>query len=184
MTRKPTCVACKGAGGGADYTAGTGIVIESNEISADTSVLATKSELPPTLTALSPININTDNQINLKDYAQIQDVANLDFTTMFDKNGYYLTAKKDMVISFGSAPLLVLMKGTIIYQYFKWIDGIHNDWSYDLSNLANNTTDNIPCNATINKLTNKTTYYELLINSQSSSNIRNKRTDFIYWVRE
>ena len=64
--RKPTCVACKGAGGGANYTAGDGIKIESNEISADTSVLATKTELPdmddyqPKLTAGSGIKITDD----------------------------------------------------------------------------------------------------------------------------
>ena len=51
--RKPTCVACKGAGG-ANYTAGTGIVIESNEISADTTVLQ------PKLTAGSGIAITND----------------------------------------------------------------------------------------------------------------------------
>jgi len=68
--RKPTCVACKVAGG-ATYTAGTGIVIESNEISADTSVLATKTELPdmdnyqPKLTAGSGITIDTDNVIDV-----------------------------------------------------------------------------------------------------------------------
>ena len=68
--RKPTCVACKGVGGGGTtYTAGAGIVIESNEISADTSVLATKSELPdmddyqPKLTAGDGIDI-TNNVIS------------------------------------------------------------------------------------------------------------------------
>ena len=61
--RKPTCVACKGAGGGANYTAGEGIKIESNEISADTSVLATKTELEdyqPALTAGTGIDITND----------------------------------------------------------------------------------------------------------------------------
>ena len=52
--RKPTCVACKGAGGGATYTAGTGIKIESNEISADTTVLQ------PKLTAGDGIDITND----------------------------------------------------------------------------------------------------------------------------
>lgn len=67
--RKPTCVACKGAGG-VDYTAGTGIVIENNEISADTSVLATKTELPDMsdyqekLTAGSGITIDANNIIS------------------------------------------------------------------------------------------------------------------------
>ncbi len=68
--RKPTCVACKGAGGGANYTAGTGIKIESNEISADTSVLATKTELPDMddyqekLTAGTGIDI-TSNEVSI-----------------------------------------------------------------------------------------------------------------------
>ena len=72
MTRKPTCVACKG-GSGADYTAGDGIVIESNEISADTSVLATKSELPDMndyqekLTAGTGISIDSSNVISAGD---------------------------------------------------------------------------------------------------------------------
>ena len=53
--RKPTCVACKGAGGGGTtYTAGEGIKIESNEISADTTVLQSK------LTAGTGIDLTND----------------------------------------------------------------------------------------------------------------------------
>lgn len=108
--RKPTCVACKGAGG-ANYTAGTGIVIESNEISADTSVLATKSELPdmddyqPKLTEGNGIDITSDvisideSKINFnREYTLVDfDTFIADFCYESD-NKYYL--KQSVLLSF------------------------------------------------------------------------------------
>ena len=82
--KKVTCVACKGAGGGATYTAGTGIVIENNEISADTSVLATKAELPNTLFTREYTHVDFDTFINDFCYA--------------DNNKYYL--KQPVLLSF------------------------------------------------------------------------------------
>lgn len=67
--RKPTCVACKGAGGGANYTAGEGIKIESNEISADTTVLQSK------LTAGTGITIDVDNIISATGGDWIEDTS-------------------------------------------------------------------------------------------------------------
>lgn len=102
MTRKPTCVACKGAGG-ADYTAGTGIVIESNEISADTTVLQ------PKLTEGTGIDI-TDNTVSadttvLALKSEIPEVpgdfelyTSTDWTQVIEFTNSYLVPKKDCII--------------------------------------------------------------------------------------
>ena len=46
FTNHPDPSAPWGGGGGSDYTAGQGITITNNEISVDTNVIATKSDLP------------------------------------------------------------------------------------------------------------------------------------------
>ena len=128
--RKPTCVACKGAGGGATYTAGTGIVIESNEISADTSVLATKVELAdyqPILTEGTGISIDADNVISADIPGDFHIIPHTEYSDCFepyDVSNRRITVKKDMLIQLmyvgsglGSASysLLYLPKGTVIH---------------------------------------------------------------------
>lgn len=110
--RKVTCVACKGAGGGATYTAGTGIVIESNEISADTSVLATKTELPDMddyqekLTAGTGIDI-TSNEVSVDtDTIALKSdivpgyelVAPTNYDSLYEYTSTTLTLLKDIII--------------------------------------------------------------------------------------
>lgn len=113
--RKPTCVACKGAGGGATYTAGDGIKIESNEISADTSVLATKTELPDMddyqekLTAGTGIDITENvvsadtNVLALK--SEIPEIpedfelyTSTDWSKVIEVVNSYIVPKKDCLI--------------------------------------------------------------------------------------
>ena len=57
--------------GGSDYIAGTGIVIADDTISVDEQTVAMKSEIQPVLTAISPISINSDNEINLDGWSEV-----------------------------------------------------------------------------------------------------------------
>lgn len=125
--RKPTCVACKGAGG-ADYTAGTGIVIEDKEISADTSVLATKTELPDMteyqlkLVAGTGITIDADNVISAMGDSGMSEHTATDWSDVFEiTDGGKLLVKKNalMIVTMeqlGDA-IIYLPKGTLPTQY-------------------------------------------------------------------
>ena len=144
--RKPTCVACKGAGG-ANYTAGTGIVIENNEISADTTVLQ------PKLTAGTGISI-TDNVIYAEDgtYVKVED-TDWSKLNLFDNTTK--TILRDCIIAFANnGAVMDILKfkkgygGTSGYFSFRrpyfilaryGIAGGNIDPSVDISEIFNST---------------------------------------------
>ena len=70
FTNHPDPSAPWGGGGGSDYTAGQGITITNNEISVDTNVIATKSDIPTNYVTTTQL----DDKLN--DYAEIVDVTN------------------------------------------------------------------------------------------------------------
>lgn len=152
--RKPTCVACKGAGG-ADYTAGTGIVIEDKEISADTSVLATKTELPDMtdyqekLTAGAGIDI-TDNVISCEDgtYVKVTDydwsglglidenyIVTKDFMLVFCNNGAILCTPYKFNKGYGGSASHFTMRWPDFITIREQLSGGSFDPSISLYNL-------------------------------------------------
>lgn len=92
--------------GGTTYTAGNGIAIANDEISVDTSVVATQSDLSGkqnTLTAGSGITIDSNNVISASGGGSIQ----IDNQTIINDNGTYKTAVGGYVSGGGQATTYV-----------------------------------------------------------------------------
>ena len=73
FTNHPDPSAPWGGGGGSDYTAGQGITITNNEISVDTNVIATKSDLPTKTSELTnDSNFISSSLNNRKTYSKYE----------------------------------------------------------------------------------------------------------------
>ena len=73
FTNHPDPSAPWGGGGGSDYTAGQGITITNNEISVDTNVIATKSDLPTKTSELTnDSNFISSSLGNTKTYSKYE----------------------------------------------------------------------------------------------------------------
>ena len=73
FTNHPDPSAPWGGGGGSDYTAGQGITITNNEISVDTNVIATKSDLPTKTSELTnDSNFISSSLDNRKTYSKYE----------------------------------------------------------------------------------------------------------------
>lgn len=106
--RKPTCVACKGAGGGATYTAGNGISISAeNEISVDTTTIQEKLTAGDNITIVDNVISASSGEWKIADPTKWGNCVNNQYIAQYDMilylkanatNYYAFFLKKDCIV--------------------------------------------------------------------------------------
>ena len=119
-------------GGGSDYTAGQGITITNNEISVDTNVIATKSDISPMVTTTQLNDALDDYALKTEiptDVSQLYNDAGYATETWVQNQGYatsseiptnYVTTNTDQTISgaktFDGGPICSSLGGAYTMQ--------------------------------------------------------------------
>ena len=105
FTNHPDPSAPWGGGGGSDYTAGQGITITNNEISVDTNVIATKSDISSMVTTTQLNDALDDYALKTEiptDVSQLYNDAGYATETWVQNQGYATSSSLATVATTGS----------------------------------------------------------------------------------
>ena len=117
FTNHPDPSAPWGGGGGSDYTAGQGITITNNEISVDTNVIATKSDISSMVTTTQLTDALDDYALKTEiptDVSQLYNDAGYATETWVQNQGYAISSEIPSTATSTSTSTVTPTTGTFV----------------------------------------------------------------------